>query len=272
MSEIYEQFMALHTRPGGFVMPNAWDGLSALLLADAGFEAIGTSSAALAATLGRSDGRHAVSRQEHLDHAALLGRLTGLPINGDFEDGYGETPQDVAATVEAAVAAGIAGIGIEDTSADPEQPIRPFDEAVDRVRHAVTAAQGRIVVTGRTDNYLHGRADLDDTIRRLTAFAEVGADVLYAPYPPDLASVTAIIKAVAPKPVNVLISPADRVLTVAELQQAGAARISLGAALYTRTMAALQESATALIAGDLATATTGMGFGRVAQLLGQAKA
>src|SRR5690242_4726940 len=106
MSEIYEQFMALHTRPGGFVMPNAWDGLSALLLADAGFEAIGTSSAALAATLGRPDGRHAVSREEHLEHAALLGRLTGLPINGDFEDGYGETAQDVAVTVEAAVAAG----------------------------------------------------------------------------------------------------------------------------------------------------------------------
>src|ERR1700754_848390 len=146
-SEIYERFLALHTRDHGLVMPNAWDGLSALLLADAGFEAIGTSSAAFAATLGRIDGRHAVGREEHLEHAKLLGRLTGLPINGDFEDGYGQTSRDVAATVEAAVDAGLAGIGIEDTTGNTQQPIRPFDEGGDRVRHAVTAAQGRIVAT-----------------------------------------------------------------------------------------------------------------------------
>ncbi|OHV35975.1 MULTISPECIES: isocitrate lyase/PEP mutase family protein [Pseudofrankia] len=271
-SEIYERFLALHTRPGGLVMPNAWDGLSALLLADAGFEAIGTSSVALAATLGRLDGRHAVSRQEHLDHAALLARLTGLPINGDFEDGYGQTPSDVAATVEAAIDAGIAGIGIEDTSGDPEQPIRPFDQAVDRVRHAVAASKGRIVITGRTDNYLKGRPDLDDTIRRLTAFAEAGADVLYAPYPPDLAAVTAIVTAVAPRPVNVVVSPADRTLTVAELQQAGVRRISLGGALYAHAMAALQQSVTALAAGDLASATTGMSFRQMSRLLAQTRA
>ncbi|MBL7486866.1 isocitrate lyase/phosphoenolpyruvate mutase family protein [Frankia sp. AgB1.9] len=266
-SEIYEHFLALHTRTGGLVMPNAWDGLSALLLADAGFEAIGTSSAALAATLGRLDGRHAVSRQEHLDHAALLGRLTGLPVNGDFEDGYGQTAQDVAATVEAAVDAGLAGIGIEDTSGDPERPIRPFDEAVDRVRHAVVASRGRIVVTGRTDNFLQGRSDLDDTVRRLTAFAEAGADVLYAPFPPDLAAVTAIVQAVAPKPVNVVVSPVDKTLSVAELQQAGVRRISLGVSLYAHTMGALQQAAAALTAGDLATATTGPSFGRLSRLL-----
>ena len=270
-SELYERFLALHTRPGGVVMPNAWDGLSALLLADAGFEAIGTSSAALAASLGRLDGRHAVSRDEHLAHAALLARVSGLPVNGDFEDGYGQTGADVGATAGAAIAAGLAGIGIEDTSGDPAEPIRPFDEAVDRVRHAVAASQGRIVVTGRTDNYLHGRPDLDDTVRRLTAFAEAGADVLYAPYPPDLAAVTTIIKAVSPKPVNVLISPADRVLTVAEVQAAGAGRISLGVALYAHAMGALQQSATALAAGDLASATSGMAFSELSRLLGQAK-
>ena len=110
-TEIYEKFLALHTREGGFVMPNAWDGLSALVLADAGFEALGTSSAAFAASLGRMDGRHAVSREEHLDHAQFLARVSGLPVNGDFEDGYGDTPDDVAVTVEAAVAAGLAGIG-----------------------------------------------------------------------------------------------------------------------------------------------------------------
>src|SRR5262245_4882452 len=107
-SELYEKFMTMHTREGGLVMPNAWDGVSALVLADAGFEAIGTSSAALAGALGRIDGRHNVSREEHLEHAQLLGRLAGLPINGDFEDGYGDTPEDVAATVDSAVAHGLA--------------------------------------------------------------------------------------------------------------------------------------------------------------------
>ncbi|WP_245687178.1 isocitrate lyase/PEP mutase family protein [Streptacidiphilus griseoplanus] len=259
--------MALHTREGGLVMPNAWDGLSALVLADAGFEAIATSSAALAATLGRFDGRHAVAREEHLDHARLLGRVTGLPVNGDFEDGYGETPEDVATTVAAAVACGLAGIGIEDTSGNPDQPIRRFDEAVARVRSAVDAAKGRIVITGRTDNFLQGRPDLEDTIRRLTAFAEAGADVLYAPFPPDLDALVAIVTAVAPTPVNVLISPSDNVLTVAELQKVGVKRISLGPALYTHAAGALEQATRALVAGDLASATTGMSFDRINELL-----
>ncbi|WP_262412763.1 isocitrate lyase/PEP mutase family protein [Actinacidiphila acidipaludis] len=259
--------MTLHTRAGGVVMPNAWDGLSALVLADAGFEAIGTSSAALAATLGRFDGRHRITREEHLEHARLLGRVTGLPVNGDFEDGYGLTSEDVATTVEAAVASGLAGIGIEDTSGDPDQPIRDFDEAVSRVRSAVDAAKGRIVITGRTDNFLQGRPDLGDTIRRLSAFAEAGADVLYAPLLPDLDALVAVVTAVAPTPVNVLISPSDNVLTVPELQKAGVKRISLGPALYTHAAEALETAARALVAGDLASATTGMSFGRVNELL-----
>ncbi|MFG2858564.1 isocitrate lyase/phosphoenolpyruvate mutase family protein [Streptomyces mirabilis] len=270
-SELYEQFMALHTRDGGLVMPNAWDGLSALMLADAGFEAIATSSAAIAATLGRLDGRHQVTREEHLEHARLLGRLTGLSVNGDFEDGYGDTPEDVAATVEAAVESGLAGIGVEDTSGDPDMPIRDFDEAVSRVRRAVDASKGRIVVTGRTDNFIQGRPDLDDTIRRLTAFAEVGADVVYAPFPPDRDALVAIVTAVAPTPVNVLVSPSDKVLTVAELQQAGVKRISLGPLLYAHAMGAVEEAAKALLAGDLASATTGMNFARVNELLARGK-
>lgn len=268
-SERYERFMAMHTREGGFVMPNAWDGLSTQVLADAGFEAIATSSYALAASLGRLDGRHQVTRDEHLAHAGLLSRLTDLPVNGDFEDGYGSTPEDIAATVNAAVEHGLAGIGIEDTSGDPDRPIRDFDEAVARVRASVAAAKGRIVVTGRADNYLHGRPDLDDTIRRLTAFAEVGADVVYAPYPSDLDALGAIVTAVAPTPVNVLISPADAVLTVAELRAIGVKRISLGPALYAHAMGALDEAVGALVRGDLATATTGMDFGRIDALLGR---
>jgi 2-methylisocitrate lyase-like PEP mutase family enzyme len=264
----YERFRALHEGPG-FVMPNAWDGLSVLLFAQAGFEATATSSAALAFALGRADGRHQVSREEHLEHGHLLGEVGGLPVNGDFEDGYGESPEDVAATVEAAIEAGLAGIGVEDTSGDPDSPIRDFDDAVARVRAAAEVAKGRIVLTGRTDNFIQGRVDLDDTIKRLTAFAEVGADVLYAPYPPDMDSVVAIVKAVAPKPVNVVVGPGDRSVTVEELQQAGVKRISMGVALYTRAMGALKEAAAQLAAGDIASATAGMSFGEASRLIAE---
>jgi 2-methylisocitrate lyase-like PEP mutase family enzyme len=258
--ERYERFLDLHARPDGFVMPNAWDAVSALLLKEAGFEAIGTSSAALAASLGRLDGRHAVSRDEHLAHAVLLGDVTGLPVNGDFEDGYGDTPAEVAATVEAAIDAGLAGIGVEDTSGDPAAPIRPFDDAVARVAAAARVAAGRIVLTGRTDNFIHGRSDLDDTIRRLTAFAEAGADVLYAPFPNTMADVVAIVRAVAPKPVNVVVGTMEGPVPVAELRAAGVARISLGAALYGRVMADLRRAAAQLADGDMASASEGLGF------------
>jgi 2-methylisocitrate lyase-like PEP mutase family enzyme len=241
-------------------MPNAWDGVSALLLKEAGFAAVGTSSAALAASLGRRDGCHAVSRDEHIAHARLLGEVTGLPVNGDFEDGYGQYAVDVARTVEEAVAAGLAGIGVEDTTGDPRSPIRDFDEAVARVRAAADAATGRIVLTGRADNFLHGRGDLGETIRRLAAFAEVGADVLYAPGLPDMDSVRAVVTAVAPKPVNVVRGPADRIVTVAELREAGIKRISVGGALYARAMTALKQAAAQLANGDIASATSGMSF------------
>lgn len=267
--ELYELFRALHERKGGFLMPNAWDGASALLLKQAGFQALGTSSAALASALGRLDGRHAVSREEHLDNAKLIGKLTDLPVNGDFEDGYGATPADVAATVEVAIASGLAGIGIEDTSGDPSNPIRKFDEAVERVRAAAKVAKGRIVLTGRTDNFLQGRMDLEDTIKRLVAFAEVGADVLYAPYPPDMDAVTAIVKAVAPKPVNVVVGTMKGALPWSELQNAGVKRVSMGVALYTRVMSDLKQAAQQLAGGDIASATAGISFKEIAKLISE---
>jgi 2-methylisocitrate lyase-like PEP mutase family enzyme len=211
-----------------------------------------------------------VSRDEHIANAVLLGKVTRLPINGDFEDGYGHGPADVAATVEAAIAAGLAGIGIEDTSGDPANPIRSFDDAVARVRAAAKVAKGRIVLTGRTDNFLNNRPDLDDTIKRLTAFAEVGADVLYAPYPPDLKSVAAIVKAVAPKPVNLVVGTMTETVPVAELQRIGVKRISVGVALYTHVMTALRDAAKLLAAGDIKAATTGMGFGEIKRIVGAA--
>jgi len=266
--ELYERFRALHEQKGGFIMPNAWDGASALILKRAGFQALGTSSAAVAFALGRPDGRHAVSREEHIANAGLMGGATDLPVNGDFEDGYGKSGSDVAATVEAAIAAGLAGIGIEDTSGDSDHPIRDFDDAVERVRHAARAAKGRILLTGRCDNFIQGRPDLQDTIRRLVAFAEVGADVLYAPYPGELDAIKAIIAAVAPKPVNVLIGPASGPVPWAELQQAGVKRVSLGSGLYSRVMGDLQSAAGQLAAGDLAAATAGgIGYGELTKLV-----
>lgn len=251
-------------------MPNAWDGLSALLLKQAGFEALGTSSAAVAAALGRLDGQHAISREEHLANAQLIGGITGLPVNGDFEDGYGAGPRDVAATVQIAIERGLAGIGIEDSSANPAQPIRDFDEAVSRVREAAKVAKGKIMLTGRTDNFIQGRPDLDDTLRRLVAFAEVGADVLYAPYPPDMDAVRAIVKAVAPKPVNLLVGTMKGTLPFAELQKAGVKRVSMGVALYTRVMADLRKAAAELAKGDLASASDGIGYGEVIEMISAA--
>jgi 2-methylisocitrate lyase-like PEP mutase family enzyme len=265
--ELYERFTSLHERDGGFVMPNPWDGLSALLCREAGFEALGTSSAAIAFSLGRLDGVHAVSREEHLANAVLIGNITGLPVNGDTEDGFGPSPSDTSATVEAAIAAGLAGVAIEDTTANPALPIHAFDDAVARVKQAAKAAKGRIVLTGRTDNFLHGITDLDDTIKRLVAFAEAGADVLYAPGLKDMDSIRAVVKAVAPKPVNVVVGPASGPVPVAELRAAGVKRISLGSAPYRNAMGALKASLDAAAAGNLSPIASGIGSSAIANII-----
>lgn len=254
MSEAYQRFRALHEGPGAFIMPNVWDGASARLMADAGFEAIATSSVAFAATLGADDYDLAVDRDLSVAHARLLARVSGLPVNGDLAEGYGPAPEDCAATVEAAIAAGLAGLGIEDFTRDASQPIFGFDEAVRRIAAAARAARGRILLTGRTDNYLHGRRDLDDTIRRLVAFAEAGADVLYAPGLPDMDTIRAVVRAVAPKPVNVVVGPG---VALAELRKAGVKRVSLGGALYGRALGALAEAAGKLKTGDIPGAVAG---------------
>jgi 2-methylisocitrate lyase-like PEP mutase family enzyme len=267
-SSAYARFRALHERGRAFVMPNAWDGASAALLARAGFEALGSTSLALAFSLARQDGTHAVSRDEAIVHAALLARASGLPVNGDLEDGFGASPQDCTITVDASVAAGLAGLGIEDTTADPARPIHDFDAAVARVRAAAKAARGRILLTGRTDNYLHRRNDLDDTIRRLTAFAEAGADVLYAPGLSTMEEIRAVVRAVAPKPVNVLIGPTEPI-PLRELEAAGVVRVSMGGALYRRAMSALAEAARRLHEGDLRAATGAIAGTEIAALLPQ---
>ena len=250
-------------------MPNAWDGASAVLLKRAGFEALGSTSLGLAFSLGRQDGRHAVSRDEAIAHAALFAHVANLPVNADLEDGFGPEPEDCAATVRAAIDAGLAGLGIEDTTADPVRPIHDFDYAVARVRAAASAARGRILLTGRTDNFLNDRPDLDDTIRRLTGFAEAGADVLYAPGLPTMDSIVAVVRAVAPKPVNVLIGPSGGAVPLAELSGAGVRRVSVGGALYRRAMTALVEGASALRDGDLRAVTGLIAGSEIAALLPQ---
>ncbi|HLY01690.1 MAG TPA: isocitrate lyase/phosphoenolpyruvate mutase family protein [Candidatus Cybelea sp.] len=262
----YERFRALHERQTAFVMPNAWDGASAVLLGRAGFEALGSTSLGLAFSLGRQDGRHAVTRDEAVAHAAFLARVSGLPVNGDLEDGFGPDPQDCAATVRAAIESGLAGLGIEDTTADAAHPIHDFDLAVARVRAAARVASGSIVLTGRTDNYLHGRTDLGDTIRRLAAFAEAGADVLYAPGLPDMDAIRAVVAAVAPKAVNVLIGPSKPV-PLAELSAAGVRRVSVGGALYRSAMTSLVETARALRDGNLSVFSGAMPGSEIAGLL-----
>lgn len=254
----YESFLALHHGSGAFVMPNPWDGMSAVLLKNAGFRAFGTSSVAIASSLGRPDTAHAVTRDEAIANAVLLESLTGLPVNGDLEDGFGPSPDDCVATVEAAIAAGLAGLGIEDTTANPASPIHEFDAAVARIRAAAKAARGRIVLTARTDNFLFGRTDLDDTIRRLVAFAEVGADVLYAPGLPHLDAIRAVVSAVAPKPVNVLMGPRDGLVPLDVLVSAGVRRVSVGGSLYRKAMTTVDEIGSALARGNLSVLAGGL--------------
>lgn len=249
-------------------MPNPWDGASALLLKREGFLALGSTSIGIAFAMGRHDGRHAVSRADAIANAALLTRLTGLPVNGDLEDGFGPSPQDCVDTVNAAVEAGLGGLGIEDTTANPTAPIHAFDDAVERIRAAAKAARGRIVLTGRTDIYTKGKHDLDEAICRLVAFAEAGADVLYVPGLADVESIAKVVKAVAPKPLNAVMG--SRPFTLEQLAAAGVRRISLGGSLYRCAMGALVETARALRAGDFAAAARGIPSRDIMELLPEA--
>ena len=249
MSATYERFRDLHAQC--FIMPNAWDGMSAMLMKQAGFAAIATSSGAIAFGRGLPDGAAAISRADAIANGTLMAQRTDLPVNGDLEDGFGASPEDCVATVEAAIAGGLAGLGIEDTTADHTRPIHDFDHAVARIRAAAKAARGRILLTARCDNFLHGRPDLDDTIRRLVAFAEVGAEVLYAPALPDEDAIAAVVRAVAPRPVNVLIGPRSGVVPVARLAALGVRRVSVGAALYRHAMGAVIDAGQRMRDGDL---------------------
>ena len=236
------RFRALH-ESGVFVIPNVWDGATAAVMARLGFKAVATSSAACAATLGKLDGE--VTREEALVHARLLVSVSECPVAADLENGFGHAPETVAETIRLAAAAGLVGGSIEDASGDPRAPIYEFDHAVERVAAAVEEAHGErfhFVLTARAENFLHGRADLDDTVRRLQAFERAGADVLFAPGLPDLAAVRAVCSALK-RPVNFMVGIPGKSFTVADLAAAGVRRISLSTSLYRAAMTGVLAAA-----------------------------
>jgi 2-methylisocitrate lyase-like PEP mutase family enzyme len=237
-------FRALHERPGAFVIPNPWDGGSARVLAGLGFEALATSSAASAGVLGKRDGM--VTRDEALAHARGIVAACDLPVSADLEKGFGDSPEVVAETIRLAAETGLAGGSIEDATGDASRPLFAFDHAVERVAAAVEAARSLsfpFVLTARSENFLRGNPDLDDTIRRLQAFDQAGADVLFAPGLPDLDAVRAVCSAVA-KPVNFMVGIQGKCFTVAELEAAGVKRISVATSLFRAAMTGLIDAAT----------------------------
>lgn len=245
--EKYERFKALHAREGAFVIPNPWDAGSSRLLTHMGFEALATTSAGYAISKGKRDSFASLSRQEILDNAAEIVAATDLPVNADLEDGFGPTPEDCAETIRQASAIGLVGGSIEDATGDDAAPIYEFSEAVDRVRAAAeTARDLPFLLTARAENYLHGRRDLDDTIRRLQAFAEVGADVLYAPGLPDLEAIRTVCQSVD-KPVNVVMGLSGPTWSVEQLAEAGVKRISVGGSLARYAYGALRNAAAGVL-------------------------
>ncbi|MFK0311364.1 oxaloacetate decarboxylase [Pseudomonas sp. NPDC090233] len=241
-----EAFKALHERDGAFVIPNPWDAGSAKLLASLGFEALATTSAGLAFSLGRPDAEAALSLDETLDNAGVIVDATALPVAADLENGFGDLPEDCAQTILRAAETGLVGGSIEDASGRSDAPIYDFELAVARVRAAVQAARSLpfpFMLCARAENLLHGRMDLDDTILRLQAYAEAGADVLYAPGLRSVDEIRAVVQAVAPKPVNVLMGLAGVPLSVNQLQDLGVRRISVGSSLARAALGAFQRAA-----------------------------
>jgi 2-methylisocitrate lyase-like PEP mutase family enzyme len=245
MPSAHADFRSLH-RPGSpLLLPNAWDAGSAKILAQLGFAAVATTSSGFAATLGRRDGQ--VSRSEAIDHAAALVTAVDIPVSADLENGFADAPEDVARTVAAAGDAGLAGCSIEDHTGRPEDPL--YDAGLARERIAAAAeASGDLVLTARCENYLHGHPDLSDTIARLQAFQDAGADVLYAPGLKAIQDIATVCSEVD-RPVNVLLVHGGP--TPDELAEAGVARISVGGMFAWNAYAALVTAAEDLRAGRL---------------------
>ena len=236
------RFQQLHRQSGAFLIPNPWDAGSARLLAGLGFEALATSSAACAATLGRRD--HGINRAEAVAHASAIAKATDLPVSADLENGFGDSPSTVAETVQLAGAAGLAGCSIEDAAGTEDKRVYRA-HAAERIAAAAEGARSLgfpFMLTARAENFICGKSDLDDTIRRLLSYEKAGADVLFAPGLPDLAAVRAVCSAVT-RPVSFMAGIKGKSFTVADLAEAGVKRISLAASLYRAAMTRLAEAA-----------------------------
>jgi 2-methylisocitrate lyase-like PEP mutase family enzyme len=229
-----DAFKALHQRPGIFVVPNPWDAGSARILETLGFNALATTSAGLAYSLGKPDGHASITREETLQNVQSIIAATKLPVSADLENGYGDDPATCAETILLAAKAGLAGGSIEDATGKPNDPIYPFELAVERVKEAIKAARSlphAFTLTARAENLIYNRPDLKDTIKRLEAFADAGADVLFAPGLKTREEITAVVNAVAPRPVNVIMGLSGHGLSLDELQDLGVKRVSLGSSL-----------------------------------------
>ncbi|MDQ2964058.1 MAG: isocitrate lyase/phosphoenolpyruvate mutase family protein [Pseudomonadota bacterium] len=241
-----EAFKSLHQRPGIFAIPNPWDSGSAKMLAALGFEALATTSAGFAFSIGRPDAQGAIGRAETLANARAIVEATSLPVSADLENGFGDDPDTCAETVLLAAAAGVVGGSIEDATGRADDPIYPYDCAIERVRAAVRAARSLpfpFVLTARAENLINGRPDLPDTIRRLAAFADAGADVLYAPGLKTREEIDAVVRAVAPKPLNVVMGLSGPAFSLDALASLGVKRVSLGSSLARAAYGAFLQAA-----------------------------
>ena len=243
IKEKAERFVALHRGPKAFVIANPWDAGSARILAGLGYQALATSSGASAGVLGRRDGR--VTRDEALAHAKMIVDAVDLPVSADLEKGFGDRPEDAAETIRLAGEVGLVGGSIEDATGDKDKPLYELNHAVERVAAAVQEARRHpfpFTLTARAEGFLRGKPDLEDVIRRLQAFEQAGADVLFAPGLPDLAAVGAVCAALQ-KPFNFMAGIKGKSFSVAELEAAGVRRVSVATSLYRAAMSGLLDAA-----------------------------
>ena len=240
-----ETFRQLHQRAGAFIIPNPWDAGTAKLLTSLGFEALATTSLGLANSLGRVDGALTVTRNEVLQNCREICAATPLPVSADLENLYADDPKEAAQMIRLAAETGLVGGSIEDATGREDQRIYDFDLAVERVHAAVEVARSLafpFTLTARAENLIQGRDDLDDTIKRLQAYEKAGADVLYAPGLKDLATIRTVVSSVR-KPVNVVSTHFDSSLTLAQLEEVGVKRVSVGGSLNRLALAAFLEGA-----------------------------
>jgi 2-methylisocitrate lyase-like PEP mutase family enzyme len=241
-----EAFRSLHDRSGIFAIPNPWDAGSASMLAMLGFQALATTSAGFAFSIGRPDAEGAIGREDTLANARTIVDATSLPVSADLENGFGDDPDSCAETILLAATAGLVGGSIEDATGRADDPIYAYDLSIQRVKAAVKAARSLpfpFVLTARAENLINGRPDLQDTIRRLVAFADAGADVLYAPGLKTREEIDAVVRAVAPKPVNVVMGLAGPSFSLDELASLGVKRVSLGSSLARAAYGAFLQAA-----------------------------